>query len=109
MQSRGFVQNIVIIAVILILVFLSQQAYARLFVQKIYSQVNAAIQPYWLTFSGWVKITLYPKLSGEVATRGGAVTQELNAQKNIAAQSLWDKIKLFFAEKFSNFFGTPVK
>lgn len=98
MHEKGFIANIVIIIAILVVVFLSQQP-----------SFKPASQSYWSKATDWFKASIYPRVSGEVVKRGEPLQQEINNQKNNAAQTLWENIKNYFAEKFSHFFGTKVQ
>lgn len=105
MRERGFIKNIVIIIVILVVVFLSQQPYFKPVGENMY----ATSQSYWSKTVDWFKTNIYPRVSGEVTKRGEPLKQEITNQKNNAVQTLWESIKNYFAEKFSNFFGTKVQ
>jgi uncharacterized membrane protein len=108
-NERGFVQNIVMIAVLLAVVFLSQQRYARPIVQNAYAQASNIISPYITKTTHSLQAGILPKVSGEVAKRGDTLQEAVVTQKNSAAQTTWENIKNFFAEKFSTTFGTKVK
>lgn len=109
MKEEGFIQNIVLIIVLLTVVFLSQQSFFRPVENNLYSMVSQKIGSPASKIGDWLRASLYPKVSGEVTKGGVAAVQEINNQKNIAAQNVWEKIKNYFAEKFSNISGTQVK
>ncbi len=89
-NNKGFILNIVAIVVVLGIVFLSQQAN--------YDYIG-----------DWFKTNIYPRVSHEIESRGEEVQKEVLKQKDMVAQSLWDKIKIFFQEKFNTTFKTNVK
>lgn len=108
-KQRGFIKSILIIITILIVVFLSQQPYFRPIGKNLFSRGTERINPYWLKTNEWINKNIYPRVSREVEERGGAVKEEVQKQKDIAVQSIWQKIKNYLAEKFSKFSGTEVE
>lgn len=108
-NQRGFIQNIAIIAVILAVVFLSQQYSADNKENGAYSQIMAQTQQYISKAEDVVKTDIGGKVSGEVAKQKEHISQEVTTQKNNLVQNIWENIKHYFAEKFSKTFGTEVK
>ncbi|OGZ70185.1 MAG: hypothetical protein A2904_02405 [Candidatus Staskawiczbacteria bacterium RIFCSPLOWO2_01_FULL_33_9] len=101
MNERGFVKNIVIIIMLLIVVFLSQQPYFNEVGKKLYSQGEVQVKMYW---EG-----IYPRVSGEVEQKGAIIQQEINKQKDNISQNIWQNIKNYFGNIFSKVSGTPVQ
>ncbi len=108
-KSGGFIQNIVLVVVLLAIVFLSQSPSFKPVAQNAYNQASKNVGPYVQKGQSWFAATIYPRVSQEVASRGEAVKQEVTTQKNNAAQNIWENFKNYFAEKFSKFSGTNVK
>ncbi len=112
MDTKAFFKNLAIIAIIFVVLFLSQLPYFR---QRgngsngTYSQGIAQLNSYWLKANDWVKAYLGPKVSREVAKDKVTATQEFTKQKDYLVQNIWEKIKNYFAQKFSAIFGTKVK
>ncbi len=104
-MNRGFIKNILAIAVLLTVVFFSQQPYLRDSGRSLYSQCNQ----YLAKARDWVYVTIYPKVRSEAEKRGEVVSQEFEKQKNNFFQDIWEKIKNYFAKIFSKTFGTDVK
>ncbi|MBI2050116.1 MAG: hypothetical protein HYT35_01515 [Candidatus Staskawiczbacteria bacterium] len=98
MKQKSFIQNIAVIVILLITVFLSQQPY--------FSEFGRA---YWVKATDWFENNVYQKISGEVEQKSVFVQQEVEKQKNNVAQNIWERFKNYFAEKFSKTFGTQVK
>ena len=114
MKNRRFIQNIVIIAVLLAIVFLSQQTYLRkignnLYFQNLYPQLKEQVISYKNSITDWFKINIYPRVNREVAEKGEVVKEEISKQKDNIVKITWEKIKNYFAEKFSKVFGTKVE
>lgn len=109
MSSKGSIQNIVIIAVILVAVFLSQQLYFKVVGESIYAEASKRGVEYWSKAKGWFGVSIYPRVSGEVGGIQSTVAKGITEQKNNLAQNIWEKIKNYFAEKFSNISGTKVE
>ena len=109
MKKGDLVKNIIIIAVILVAVFLSQQPYFKKNSKNLFSQATKQINVYLVKTGDWLKAHIYPKVSGEVAKGGAVAQEEIKKQKNNILQNIWENIKNYFAEKFSKTFGTKVK
>ncbi len=109
MNERGFILNIIIIILILVLVFLSQQPYFRPTAKSLYTNTGKITSPYTSKIGDWLKASIYPKVSQEVANRGATAQQAITEQKNNLMQNIWENFKNFFAEKFSKISGTQVK
>lgn len=108
-KRPGFVKHVIIIAVILTVVFLSQQPYFEKIGSNLYSKTAEKTGPYWEKTSNLFKASIYPKASGEAVERGGALKEEVEKQKNNAAKSVWGRVKNYLAEKFSKISGTKVE
>lgn len=108
MNENGFIKNIVIIAVLLIVVFLSQQPYFNEIGKKLYFQAETQVKTYWTKSADWLKNNVYPRINREVEQKGAAIQEEINKQKDNIVQNIWEKTKNYFANIFSNIFGTSV-
>lgn len=109
MKLRILTKNIIIIAVILIVVFLSQQSSFEQYGGNLYILGTEKVGEYWLKGSDWFKTSVYPKASGGAETGKEIIEKEIVKQKDAAAKNIWEKIKNYFAGKFSNLFGTKVE
>lgn len=96
-QEKGFIKYIVIIAIILIVVFLSQQAYFRGIGKNIFLQGSGVAQDYLTKGSNWAKDNVYPKISGEVQKRGDIIKNEINTEKEKISETIGEKIKDYFS------------
>jgi len=108
-NQKGFVQNIVIIVILLAIVFFSQQIYFRESGKNLYLQADKYARVYIGKASDWLKINVYPKISGEVQKGGVEAQKEIAKQKNNLLQNIWENLKKYSAEKFSKTFGTKVE
>jgi len=66
MEGKSFIKYIVIIIVILLAVFLSQQAYSGRVGKTLISDATNQAGAYFAKGSDWVVSKIYPKISGEV-------------------------------------------
>ena len=89
--------------------FLSQQEYFKPIGKTLYSQGSKQGGEYLAKASEWFKVSIYPRVSREAASRGEVVKIEINNQKNNAVQNIWESFKNYFAAQFSKFSGTKVK
>jgi len=108
-RQQGFVQNIVIIAIVLVVAFLSQQSYIRPYGAQAFDYISAYTKTYSTKAGDWLKSTVYPKINQEAQSRGESAKNELENQKNNVAQNVWENGKNYFAEKYSKTFGAKVK
>ncbi len=108
-HQRGFIQNIVIIAILLGIVFLSQQSYTKPYGKQFFASLEGHTKAYSTKASEWLKSTVYPKINQEVQSRGESAKNEIEVQKNNTAQTIWENGKNYFAEKYSKTFGANVK
>ena len=109
-MSLGFIKYIVIIVVILVLIFLSQQGYLNFigkspYVKEAIKQANV----FWTKAVNWFDTKVYPIITTEVAERGEQVKGEVEKQKKNFLQHAWETIEGYFKTKFSEFFGTELK
>lgn len=96
MEKKGIIINVLAVLVVLGIVFFSQQGPKT---QKTGSNNQA---------NGWWQ-QIQERFSNEAQSRGGELQQVVTQQKDIAAKTVWEKIKIYFAEKFSKFSGTKVE
>jgi hypothetical protein len=110
MENGGvFIKNVLIVGAIFGIVFLSQQSFLKPFGRIMYSQGTQQYQAYFAKISTWFKASIYPKINTEAQNRGAAVNEAITAQKQNAAQVVWENIKNYFANTFSKISGTHVK
>ena len=109
MNRKRLIQNIVMLVALLVTTFLSQNAAFRPVVQGTYNQVSQKVSPYTTRAGEWFGAIVYPRISGEVVKGGNTMQTAATKQKAYAVQTIWENFKNYFAEKFSNTFGTKVK
>ncbi|MBM3206433.1 MAG: hypothetical protein FJZ43_02340 [Candidatus Staskawiczbacteria bacterium] len=108
-NNRGVIKYFIIIAVILSVLFLSQQEFVKPFGKSFYSWSKNETNKYWSKSTNWLGASFYPKLSKEVESRGEPLKNEVITQKDNAVKNIWEKVKNYFAENFSNLTGTKVE
>ncbi len=96
-NQQGFIKYIVIIAVILAVVFLGQQAYTREFGKNLISGAESQVQAYAAKGSNWVMSKVYPTISGEVQKRGDVIKNEITQEKNKVSENISTKIGNYFS------------
>ncbi|MSU54466.1 MAG: hypothetical protein EXS48_01310 [Candidatus Staskawiczbacteria bacterium] len=109
MKTGILIKNVIFVAVLLVVVFLSQQEQFKLVDHYVYKNAMSQINNYWVKTENWIKNIVMPKASREVSVIETSVTQEISRQKDNVVQNLWENFKNYFAEKFSKTFGTKVK
>ena len=108
-NQRGFIANIIGIVAVLAVVFLSQQAQFRLAQKAAVAQGVEQSSNYWAKTQVWFQTNVWPRIGGEVNKTKTSIAREVTLQKNNFAQTVWEKMKNYFAAKFSAFFRTEVK
>ena len=87
--QKGFIKYFVIIAIILAVVFLSQQAYSRGIGKTLISDATSKANAYMVEAANWATSNVYSKVTGEVQNRGdiinAAVNQGVDQEKNSVA------------------------
>ena len=96
-MRKGIIKYIIIIAVILIVVFLSQQAYSRGIGKALISAAANQASAYMAEGSSWVMSNIYPKISGEVQNRGAIIQNEVNQEKQKVSENIGTKIENYFS------------
>jgi hypothetical protein len=105
MENIGrLIKYLIIITIILVVAFLSQQPYFRPKTGTV--QQNRAS---WSILTDWFSSNIYPRVSTEVAKRGAEAKEEVAKQKNVAVQGIFEQIKNYLAAQFLKFSGTEVK
>ena len=108
-KRRGITNGVIILIIILAVVFMSQQPFLRPFGIFAYNWGAEKISSYWSKTTNWFWAGLYPNIQKEAVEKGGALKEEAITQKDNAAQSVWQKIKNYFANIFLKSFGTKVE
>jgi len=109
MNQSGFIKNIVIIAIILIVVFLSQNKQFSPIAQNLYKKADGIVRPYYLKSENWLRANIYSRFGGEVEKGLNEAKKEIVNQKDNLAENIWGKLKNYLAEKFSKISGTEVE
>ena len=100
-MEADFVKNGLIIAVILSVVFLSQQPYFREFGRNSYTWVKTQADDYLGKANNYAKETLLPKIDGEVEQKKGLIADEISRQKEKISESVSESV----GEKIKNYFS----
>lgn len=95
MQEKGFINYIVIIAVVLVIVFLSQRpdllGKGKTF--TFFSNAAKKAEAYLASGSDWVASRVFP----DIQKRGEMVKQGVDEQKEKISESVGEKIKNYFS------------
>lgn len=96
-SETGFIKYIVIIAVILLVVFLSQGAFFAEKGQNLVSNAQSAASGYLSKGSNWVASKIVPKVEEEVENGGAVIKNEMEEQKEKISETVGEKIKNYFS------------
>ena len=93
MDTKRLIIYISIIVIILVAVFLSQQAYSREAVKPLISAAENQVQAYTTKGTNWIA----SKVTGEVQKRGDIIKNEVNQEKQKVSENIGTKIGNYFS------------
>ena len=101
MNSKGKIKYIAIIIIILLVVFLSQKAYAwkseNSFISDITGNATNQASSIMAKGSDWVMSKVYPKVTEQVQKRGEIIKTEVNKEKQKVSENISEKISDYFS------------
>lgn len=98
MKKGIIIKNILIMAVILAVVYISQNSgFAGLEQNVLSGSLQGLGSEYWAKGSSWVRDELFPKIGGEVQKRGDMAKEGIDEQKEKATESIGENIKNYFS------------
>ncbi len=95
-QNGSIKKYILIIIFILAVAFLSQQIFFRE-AGKTFVSGASRVGTYLSKGSDWALSAIYPKISGEVQSRGDAIKTEVIQEKNKISENILTKAKNYFS------------
>ena len=96
-QTGSIKKYIIIIIAILSVVFLSQQAFSKRIGKSIISDITDKAGAYLAKGADWATSTIYPKISGEVQSRGDIISDKINQEKDKVSENILTKTKNYFS------------
>ncbi len=95
-MNKGFIKYIIIIAVILIAVFVSQSAYFKQWSQNAFKK---AVQPAGSLMKGasWPGGKIASQISGEVQKRGQIIQNEVSQEKKNVSENILQRTENYFS------------
>lgn len=107
-MEQGFIKYIVIIAIILAVVFLSQLTYFRGTGKTLISDATNQASAYLAKGSGWITSKIYPKINDEVKSGGdtikNTITNTVDQQKKVP-ENILEKTKNYFSNVAGSIMG----
>jgi hypothetical protein len=103
-MKNGFIKNILVIIIILVAVFFSQQPDFREYGNNFYNQARAQGQSWWQGASSYAKQNVFSIVGGEVEKRKDVVQDELQQEKNKISENIWQKTKNYFSDTIFKIF-----
>lgn len=97
MRQEGFIKYFVIIAAILVVLFLSQQAFFRGAGKSLSSGVSGTIGAYLAKGLNWASSNVYPKITGEVQNRGAMLNAAVSQEKQKVSENILTKVGNYFS------------
>jgi len=95
-MDKRIILGIIAIIVVLVVAFLSQQAYLKGTGNTLISGAADQAGAYLSKGSDWVKSNVASKIGGEVTKRGEAIKNEINQEKQKVSENILDKTKNYF-------------
>src|SRR3989339_1156759 len=98
-MKRGIIiKNMTIIAIILAIVYFSQNpSFSKLGENVFSGSLRAVGGDYWAKGSNWVKDDLFSKIGGEAQKRGDMAKEGITEQKEKVSESIGENIKNYFS------------
>lgn len=97
MARKKFIFYTILLIIILVLLFLSQQAYSRWIGKNLVSAATSQASEYMAKGSNWITSNIYPKISGAVQKRGEVIQNEINQTKQKVTEDIPKKIGNYFS------------
>ncbi len=96
-MQKKIIFSIIAIIIVLVVVFLSQQAYFRGIGKTLISDATNQAKAYLAKSSGWAMSKIYPTISQDVQNRGDMIKNEVNQEKNKVSENIGTKIGNYFS------------
>ena len=96
-MEKKFIFYIALIIIILVLLFLSQQAYSRKTGETLISAATDQVDSYIAKGSEWIKSNIYSKISGEAQSRGEMLKAEISQGKEKISENILSKVGNYFS------------
>ncbi|MCX6721484.1 MAG: hypothetical protein NT026_02710 [Candidatus Staskawiczbacteria bacterium] len=96
-MHQRILKYVIIMAIILFVVVLSQQPYFKQWGKGLVDKVTNPAQTYMTKGSSWAKDTVLPEISGEVQKRGDIIKQEVAQEKQKVSENIGEKISNYFS------------
>lgn len=96
-MEKKIISYILIIAVILIIVVLSQMPFFGQWGKRATSKITEPVQNYLTKGSSWVSGSIVPTISGEVQKRGEMIKNEVNQEKQKVSENILQKVGNYFS------------
>lgn len=111
-MKKSYIFYIIAIIIILIVVFLSQQAYFRGIGKTFISNAASQTGAYLAKGSNWAMSEVYPKISGlpaQAGEMGDTIQNEISEQQNKVSENIGQKISNYFSGVTNSIIhpGTP--
>jgi predicted PurR-regulated permease PerM len=96
-MDKKIIFSIVAIIIVLVLVFLSQQAYSRGIGKTLISDATNQARAVLAQGTNWAMANVYPKISGEVQARGDMIKNEVGQEQKKVSENIGQKISNYFS------------
>ena len=96
-MEKKIIFSVIIVIIILAGVFLSQQAYSKGVGQNLISDATSQAQKVLAQGANWAMANVYPKITGEVQTRGEVIKKEVGSEQKKVSENIGQKISDYFS------------
>ena len=96
-MNKKLIFYIILIIVLLVLAFMSQQVISREIGKNFISNASDYMGAYLAKGSDWITSIIYPKISEEVQKRGDTIKNEIDQTKQKVTEDIPKKIENYFS------------
>ena len=89
--------SLVVVIIILVGVFMSQQAYSRGVGKTLISDATSQAKTVLSQGTNWAMANIYPKITGEVQARGDIIKKEVGSEQKKVSETIGQKISNYFS------------
>ena len=96
-MDKKIIFSAIIVIVILVGVFISQQAYSKGVGKNLISDATSQAKAVLAQGTNWAAANVYPKITGEVQARGEAIKNEVGNEQKKVSENIGQKISDYFS------------
>lgn len=96
-MEKKIIFSVIVVVIILVGVFFSQQAYSRGVGKNLISDATSQAKTVLAQGTNWAMSNIYPKITGEVKARGDIIKKEVGQEQKKVSENIGQKISDYFS------------